>query len=71
MTYFITNPQDQPINVIHNGAGPRVQISKKACNSFTDIHAAKKYLAYLQGYAKFQPCIKRLKISTYAKGWMK
>lgn len=70
MTYFITNKHDQPINVIHDGNGPRVQFSRRMCESYSTIEEAERRLNYLQGYASRQPVIKTLKVSTFGKGFM-
>ena len=69
MTYFITNQHDQAINTIFAN-GLKIQISRKACVTFSDIHEAERFLNRLQANAKQDSRIKHLKISTYAKGWM-
>jgi hypothetical protein len=70
MTYFITNKQDKPINVIHDGNGPHIQFLKNKCESYPTPEAAEKRLMYLSGYTRSNPCIKNLKVSTFAKGFM-
>ena len=68
--YFITNPHDQPINVIHDGDGPKIQFSKKTCETYNTPEEAQSRLAYLAGYIRRNPCVRHLKVATYAKGFM-
>lgn len=70
MRYFITNKHDQPINVMHDGEGPKVQFLRRMCESYPTPERAEERLIYLQGYIARNPCVKNLKVSTYARGFM-
>ena len=64
-TYYITNQNDRPINVMHDGSGPIIKVLKSSCDSYRTQAEADESLWYLR--ASTGLALKHLKVSSYAK----
>ena len=64
-TYYITNQHDRPINVMHDGGGPRIQVLKSCCEHYRNQGEAQERLDYLR--QRTGKRLANLKISTFAK----
>jgi len=64
-TYYITNKDDRPINVLHGTGGPHIQILKTCAETYSSYEEAQERLDYLRQRTGRR--LANLKISTFAK----
>jgi len=70
MKYYITNARDQALSSFyHNDVKPRLCFRQSDAYFFDSPEEAERFLNHIQGYARENPAILKLRISTYAKGF--
>ena len=64
-TYYYITQHGRPINVIHDGSGPRIQIIRSCCERYRSQEEAQERLDYLRECTGKR--LANLKVSTYIK----